>query len=312
VKTRIDHYRALPRRFRKTRLLVLGCGDVGLRLARRFSDRFRIFGVVRRQEAAQSVRDAGAVPVVADLDERREGRRGAFGRLASLASTVVHSAPPPASGSDDPFTRRAIAALHRANRWVYLSTSGVYGDCAGAWVEESRPVAPGSDRARRRVAAEHRLRRHAARSHKALVVLRVPGIYAADRLPLDRLSRGTPALVAADDVHTNHIHAEDLARIAVVAAMRGAGGRTVHASDGSDMKMGDYFDAVADAFGLARAPRLPRAQLREAVSPMLYSFMSESRRLSNRRLTKELRVRLHYPTVAHYLALVGRSPGAKA
>jgi nucleoside-diphosphate-sugar epimerase len=311
VKTRSVHYRALPRRFRKTRLLVLGCGDVGLRLVRRFSDRFRIFGIVRRAESAPAVRAAGAVPVIADVNERRAGRRGAVARLAALATTVIHSAPPPASGEDDPLTRRAIAALHRAQRWVYLSTSGVYGDCAGARVDESRPVAPTSDRARRRVAAERRLRRHAAQAQKTVIVLRVPGIYAGDRLPIERLERGTPALDPRDDVYTNHVHAEDLAAIAVVAALRGAAGRTYHASDSSEMKMGEYFDAVADAFGLARPPRLPREQLRQAVSPMLYSFMSESRRLSNRRLLDELRVRLRYPSVAHYLASV-TSPTAES
>jgi nucleoside-diphosphate-sugar epimerase len=300
------HYRALPRRFRKTRLVVLGCGDVGLRLARHFGERFRIFGVVRRPEAAAAVRDAGAVPIVADLQERHRGRRSAFRRLASLAATVVHSAPPPAQGHDDPLTRLAIAAMHRARRWVYLSTSGVYGDCGGALVDEARPVAPRNDRALRRVAAERRLRRHASRGGVKLNILRVPGIYAAERLPIERLQRGTPALAPPDDVFTNHIHADDLAWIAVVAALRGAGSRSFHASDSSHLRMGEYFDAVADAFALPRPPRLARAELKSQVSPMLYSFMSESRRLSNRRLLRELRVRLRFPAVGDFLATVRR------
>lgn len=292
---------------------MLGCGDVGLRLARRFGDRFRIFGVVRRADAAAAVREAGAVPIVADLDERRNGGRSAFRRLASLASIVVHSAPPAAHGSDDPLTRRAIAAMHRARRWVYLSTSGVYGDCAGALVDESRPAAPRNDRAVRRVAAERALRDHAARSGARLTLLRVPGIYAAERLPIERLRRGTPALSPQDDVYTNHVHADDLAWIAVLAALRGAGGRTYHASDSSHLRMGDYFDAVADAFALPRPPRLPRSELQALVTPMLYSFMSESRRLSNRRLLQELRARLRYPTVQTFLATVrGREGGASA
>jgi nucleoside-diphosphate-sugar epimerase len=299
--TRGRHYRALPRRFRRPRLLVLGCGDVGLRLARRFSGRVRIFGVVRRAESAGAVRAAGAVPLRADLD-----RPGAAARIAGLADRVVHSAPPPADGVDDPRTRRAIALLHRSRRWVYLSTTGVYGDCAGERIDESRPVSPRNDRAVRRVAAEDRLRRHATRSGARVSILRVPGIYAADRLPIERLQRGTPALAAPDDVYTNHIHADDLAAIAFVAALRGGPGRTYHASDSGQMRMGEYFDAVADAYGLPRPARLPREQLKAAVSPMLYSFMSESRRLSNRRLRDELRVRLRYPSVASFLAAVAR------
>lgn len=276
---------------------MLGCGDVGLRLCRRFGDRLHIVGVVRRAEAAAAVRAAGARALIADLDDRRTLRR-----LAGLAPAVLHSAPPPAAGHDDPRTRHALAALGRARVWVYLSTTGVYGDCAGAVIDETRRLAPATDRAVRRVAAERRLRARAARGSIRATVLRVPGIYAEDRLPLDRLQRGTPALAADDDVYTNHVHADDLARIAYVARWRGRSQRTVNAVDRSAMTMGAYFDAVADAYGLPRPPRLPRAALARAVSPMLLSFMSESRRIVPGRLERELRVRLRHPTVADFLA----------
>jgi nucleoside-diphosphate-sugar epimerase len=282
--------------------VVLGCGDVGLRFSRMYAGRLRIVGVVRRDEARDAVRAAGALPLRADLDARRGLRR-----LAGLAPRVLHSAPPPTEGRDDPRTRHALVAMHRAQAWVYLSTTGVYGDCAGARFDETRAVAPRNDRAVRRVAAERALRRRAARGAVRATVLRVPGIYAAERLPLERLQRGTPALVDADDVHTNHIHADDLARIAFVALMRGHSQRTVHAVDDSSMKMGEYFDAVARAYGLPPPPRLPRDALRAAVSPMLWSFMSESRRLDNRRLRRELRVRLRWPTVDAFLQAHGGS-----
>jgi nucleoside-diphosphate-sugar epimerase len=281
-------------------VLVLGCGDVGLRFVRAYADRLRIVGVVRRDEAADAVRAAGGVPLRADLD-----RRPSLRRLAGVAPRVLHSAPPPTEGRDDPRTRRALAALRGAKAWVYLSTTGVYGDCGGAFFDESRPVAPRNDRAVRRVAAERRLRRAAARGSIRATVLRVPGIYALERLPIERLQRGTPALIDADDVHTNHIHADDLARIAHAALWRGRSQRTVHAVDASAMKMGEYFDAVARAFGLPPAPRLPREALRAAVSPMLWSFMSESRRLDDRRLRRELRVRLRWPTVEAFLRAHG-------
>jgi nucleoside-diphosphate-sugar epimerase len=301
---RRPHYRSLSRRFRRPRVIVLGCGDVGLRFAHAVSGRMRVFGVVRRADAAGAVRAAGAVPVRADLDDGRSLRR-----LAGLAPRVLHSAPPPGDGRDDPRTRRALAALHGARTWVYLSTTGVYGDCGGARFDETRAPAPRNDRAVRRVAAERRLRRRAASGAIRATVLRVPGIYAAERLPIERLQRGTPALLDADDVYTNHIHADDLAHIAFVALWRGRSQRTLHAVDDTDMKMGEYFDAVARAYGLTAPPRLARDALRAAVSPMLYSFMSESRRLDNRRLHRELRARLRWPTVEAFLRLHGRAAG---
>jgi nucleoside-diphosphate-sugar epimerase len=302
--TRRPHYRSLPRRFRRPRVVVLGCGDVGLRFARAVSGRMRVFGVVRRAEAADAVRAAGAVPVRADLDDG-----GSLRRLAGLAPRVLHSAPPAGDGRDDPRTRRALAALHAASTWVYLSTTGVYGDCGGARFDESRVPAPHNDRAVRRVAAERRLRRRAASGRIRATVLRVPGIYAAERLPIERLQRGTPALLDADDVFTNHIHADDLAHIAFVALWRGRSQRTLHAVDDTHMKMGEYFDAVARVYGLTPPPRLAREALRAAVSPTLYSFMSESRRLDNRRLHRELRARLRWPTVECFLKVHGRLDG---
>jgi nucleoside-diphosphate-sugar epimerase len=284
--------------------VLLGCGDVGLRFARLFGDRLRIVGVVRRDESKAGVRAAGARALRVDLDDRR-----AAARLGGLAPRVLHSAPPPASGAGDPRTRHALAALHGARSWVYLSTTGVYGDCGGALIDETRRVAPRNERAVRRVAAERMLRRRAASGAIRATVLRVPGIYAAERLPIDRLRRGTPALIDTDDVQTNHIHADDLARIAFFALWRGRSQRTVHAVDDSSMKMGEYFDAVAHSVGLPPPPRLARDALRAAVSPVLWSFMSESRRLDNRRLHRELRLRLRYPTVGHLLRTLGPMPG---
>jgi nucleoside-diphosphate-sugar epimerase len=164
-------------------------------------------------------------------------------------------------------------------------------------VEETRPLNPQNARAKRRVDAEQVLRAWARRNRGHLSILRVPGIYAAERLPLERLKQGVPALINEDDVYTNHIHGDDLARIVVQALTRGAPSRIYHAVDDSELKMGEYFDAVAQTFDLPRAPRLPRAQLKNAVSPMLWSFMSESRRLSNARIKTELGTRLRYPCV---------------
>ncbi len=286
-----------PNLFRRPRLLVVGCGDVGMRLLPLLAGRFRLFALTSQRERCAELRAAGAVPVVADLDQP-----ATLGRLRGLADWVVHLAPPQPDGSVDRRTRHLVAALGKTARLVYVSTSGVYGDCGGELVHETRPVAPRNARALRRVDAERVLRAWALAREARLAILRVPGIYAADRLPLKRLEQGTPALRAEDDVYTNHIHADDLARIVARALFRARGGRVVHAVDDTRMKMGDYFDAVADAHGLARPPRLPRDELQAVVTPTLLSFMSESRRLDNTRLKRELGVRLRYPDVAAALA----------
>ncbi|MCC2971861.1 SDR family oxidoreductase [Massilia sp. IC2-476] len=283
--------------FKRPRLLVVGCGDVGMRLLPLLAGRFRVFALTSQRERCAELRAAGAVPVVADLDQP-----ASLQRLRGLADWVLHLAPPQPEGSLDRRTRHLVAVLGQARRLVYVSTSGVYGDCGGELVRETRPVAPRNARAQRRVDAEQVLRAWAVANGARLAILRVPGIYAADRLPLKRLEQGTPALRPEDDVYTNHIHADDLARIVALALLRGLPGRVVHAVDDTRMKMGEYFDAVADAYGLARPPRLPRSELQAVVTPMLLSFMSESRRLDNTRLKRELRARLRYPDVAAALA----------
>ncbi len=288
----------------RPRLLVVGCGDVGLRLLPLVRDRFRVFAVTSRPDRIPELRAAGAIPVVANLDQP-----DSLHRLKGLADTVVHLAPPPSDGERDRRTRNLAAILPRHGTVVYVSTTGVYGDCGGALFDETRPVAPKNARAVRRVDAEQVLRRWARQSGARLAILRVPGIYAADRLPVERLRQGTPALLPDDDPYTNHIHADDLAKIVALAVFRAAPQRVYHTVDDSDLKMGDYFDAVADAFGLPHPPRLPRAQLVERVSPMLLSFMSESRRLHNGRMKGELGVRLRYPTVADLLASLGPRQG---
>lgn len=281
----------------RPRLLLIGCGDVGMRLLPLLCPRFRVFAVTRDPEHAPRLRAAGAVPILADLDQP-----ASLARLRGLARYVVHLAPPPAAGVRDVRTRNVTAILPEGARLVYVSTSGVYGDCGGALIDETRPVAPKNARAERRVDAERVLRAWARRSGSSAAILRVPGIYAQDRLPLKRLHAGTPALRPEDDVYTNHIQADDLARIVVLALFRARPGRIYHATDDTRLKMADYFDVVADAYGLPRAPRLPRAALREVVSPLLMSYMSESRRLDNTRLRRELGVRLRYPDVQHALA----------
>ena len=281
----------------RPRLLIVGCGDVGMRLIPLLRSRFRVFALTSQSERLSELRSAGVIPILGNLDNPQS-----LYRLKGLADIVVHLAPPPMQGSLDQRTRNLVAILPRHGRLVYVSTTGVYGDCKGAFFDETRPVAPVNARAERRVDAERVLRRWARHHEGKLSILRVPGIYAADRLPLERLRQGTPALLDVDDVYTNHIHADDLAQIIAFALFRAQPLRVYHTVDDSALKMGDYFDQVATAFKLPLPPRVPRAELSKQVSPMLLSFMSESRRLSNQRMKTELGVRLRWPAVSDLLA----------
>lgn len=283
------------------RLLIIGCGDVGLRVALLLRSRYRIYALTRGAGQLATLRQHGLIPLTGDLD-----RPGTLAGLSGLAHEVIHLAPPPARGVTDTRTAHLIAALGRGRslpqHFIYISTSGVYGDCSGALIDETSPLRPQTERARRRADAERRLRIWGARTGVRVSILRVPGIYAADRLPVARIERGTPALQAEDDTYVNHVHADDLARMVIAALHHGQANRSYNASDDAPQKMGDYFDLVADRFNLPRPPRLTRSDVRSAVPENLYSFMNESRRLANHRIKQELRVRLRYPTVREGIA----------
>ncbi|WP_250512354.1 NAD-dependent epimerase/dehydratase family protein [Caballeronia sp. INDeC2] len=327
------------RNLRRARVLIVGCGDVGMRVLPLLHARAnapRVVALTHHPERAGELRAAGATPISGDLDLRRS-----LGRLAGLARNVLHLAPPQRDGDSDRRTRALIAALRRPRRsvardakthwlhpdragktafivpdglraattrrtgprtrFVYASTTGVYGDCAGAWIDETRPARPENERARRRVSAERQLRAAGVESGWRVSIVRIPGIYAANRLPVARIEKGMPALIESDDVYTNHIHADDLAAILVRALARGRPQRVINASDDTDLRMADYFDRVADAYGLPRVPRISRREAQARLEPMTLSFMRESRRLSNARLKRELGYVLRHPTVDDFL-----------
>ncbi|OIR16762.1 NAD dependent epimerase/dehydratase family protein [mine drainage metagenome] len=290
------------------RLLIIGCGDIARRVIPLLAGRYRICALIRTAARGKALSAQGIMPIHGDLDEF-----ASLARLAGLADIVLHLAPPPNAGILDTRTRHLLAALSRGRlpeRFVYISTSGVYGDCGGAVVGETRAIHPQNARAQRRADAERQIRGWAGRNGVQASILRVPGIYAAERLPLERIRAGTPAFVAAEDGYTNHIHADDLAHVIVAALRRGKANRVYHASDDSELRMGDYFDAVADAHGLPRPPRVSRAEAQRVLPESLLSFMNESRRLSNERMKRELKAVLRYPTVA--AALQSLAAGAAA
>jgi nucleoside-diphosphate-sugar epimerase len=305
---------ALPARFRRERVLIVGCGDVGLRVARALNGRVRLLALTSSADRIEALRTRGITPLHGNLDQPQS-----LARLAGLATRVVHLAPPPAEGHPQWWRDLRTLALLRSLRrrlapatLVYGSTSGVHGDCGGEWVDEAWPVRPRTARAQRRVDAERAVRHYGRVAHVRASILRIPGIYAPDRAggtPRERLLKRTPVLDAADDVYTNHIHADDLARAVVAAMWRGKPQRIYNASDDTELKMGDYFDLAADLYGLPRPPRVARGTAQNELPLMLLSFMSESRRLDNRRLKRELGLALRFSTVASGLRAPFRHAG---
>lgn len=297
---------SLMQSFGKPSILIIGCGDIGLRVAKQLSRSHRVFALTSQQRRFQELREVGATPILGNLDQPES-----LWRLTGLAQTVIHLAPPQNSGNRDCRTRNLIRILAQGSnavrRLIYISTTGVYGDHRGAKVSEITPVNPQSERAKRRVDAERVLRLWGPANGVSVTILRVPGIYAADRLPIERLEAKTPALVPEEDAYSNHIQSDDLARLVCAAVYHGKPQRIINACDGGETKMGDYFDEVADAFGLQRPARLPGNELQKIVSPMLWSFMRESRRVTNTRLP-ELKTPLRYPSVGHFLKTISKNP----
>ncbi|MEP6966217.1 MAG: NAD-dependent epimerase/dehydratase family protein [Polaromonas sp.] len=296
---------ALPFRFRRQRVLIVGCGDVGLRVARSLPSRVKLVALTSSAERVDALRRARITPLQGNLDEPATLRR-----LAGLATRVLHLAPPPGdhlNWRNDPRTVALLRALRLRSlplSLVYGSTSGVYGDCGGEPVNETRPLNPHTPRSQRRAHAEAHVRLFGRATATPVHILRIPGIYAPDReggTPRARLLKGTPVLRREDDVYTSHIHADDLARACIAALWRGKPQRITHACDDTRLLMGDYFDLAADLYRLQRPPRVARDTATQQLPLMLLSFMSESRRLDNQRLKKDLRLVLRYPTVAEGL-----------
>ena len=289
---------ALPSRFRRERVLIVGCGDVGMRVARLLRGRVRLFALTSQPVRIPELRAHGLTPLQGDLDAAHTLRR-----LAGLATRVVHLAPPPSVGWADPRSQAMVRALRLRQKpisVVYGSTSGVYGDCQGDWVSETRALHADTPRAQRRVNAEAMLRFWGQSLATRINILRIPGIYASDRdggTPRARLLKATPVLREQDDVYTNHIHADDLARACCLALWRGSAQRVYNVNDDSGMKMGDYFDLAADLYGLPRPPPIAREGADQQLPLMMLSFMNESRRMVNHRMKQELRLVLQYPTV---------------
>jgi len=278
------------------KVLIIGCGDIGRRAAKLWqSEGYDIFGIVRSDASARVLRQQEIEPIPYDLDFADNTLS-----LPLKDSLVFYFIPPDRSGHRDNRMRHFLASIkpkQNPKRIIYISTSGVYGDCRGNWVTEESPVNPMIDRSRRRVDAERALSGWAKKSVVSIVTLRVPGIYGPNRLPIQRIQAGEPVLRQEDAPWTNRIHADDLARVAVQAAKTKRPDRVYNISDGNPGTVTEYYNTVADAIQLPRPPTISMEKARRIFSPMRLSFLAESRRLDNRRMLGELNIVLRYPTM---------------
>lgn len=280
-------------------MLIVGCGYIGRRVAQRLSgEKYRVTGCVRSATGAAALMDAGITALQADLD------RGVPHSLPGGFEDVFYFAPPPRDGDTDTRMASFLQALDAGSvrRIVYISTSAVYGDCQGAWIDESQVTEPTTGRGRRRLDAEQQLTAWCDRHGVQWTILRVPGIYGPGKLPLARLEKGLPVLREADAPYTNRIHGDDLAMICVAAMQADSCNTVYNVSDGHPSNMTDYFFRVADAAGVPRPPVVTRAEAEAVLSSGMLSFLADSRRMKNDRLLKELGVTLQYPDLEAGLA----------
>jgi len=282
-------------------IFIVGCGDIGGRVARLWRLRgLLVRALARSKGSAERLRSQGIEPVSGDLDQA-----DSLPQIALDGQALYYFAPPAEGGDDDP---RMVSFLNSLQQQslpevvVYLSTSGVYGDRKGAWVDEVTPPQPQTIRAKRRLAAETALREWGRTNGVAVVILRVGGIYGPGRLPIARLKKGLPVLREAECGYTNRIHAEDLAAISVAAAELGGADRVYNVSDGQNGTMTQYFKAVAARLGLPQPQEISFSEAQQQLSPAMLSYLTESRRMRNQRMLEELEITLSYPDLTSGLA----------
>lgn len=277
-----------------TDVLIIGCGDIGERVAVIERSEGRIVkGLVRSEASAERLTAAGIQPITADLDVP-----ASLNNLPVKDALVYYFAPPPGTGAIDPRMEAFTNLPGPSNlpkRVVYISTTGVYGDCAGEWVTEDRPPRPQADRAKRRFAAENALRHWSEKCRVPIVILRVPGIYGRGLLPEKRIRAGEPVLREEESLYSNRIHADDLARVCCAAGHHPHPGPIYNVSDGHPTTMTDFFYRVADVLGIPRPPAITLEQARRQMGEGMLSYLAESKRIDNRRMRDELGVELMYP-----------------
>ena len=286
---------------------IIGCGNIGQRVARLYQKQgIQTRATVQSKESLALCQQQGIDTVLLNLDDSESA--------ATILSTqdfkhaeIFYFIPPPATGLIDARLKCFLENLVKDNanklpkRIVLISTTGVYGDCKGAWIDETQPTNPTVARAKRRLDSEQCLTQWCQQQQVEWVILRVPGIYALDRLPIARLQQNLPVLTITEAPFTNRIHADDLAMVCKTAMHDSASGEIYNACDNQPSTMTDYFNAVADYAELPRPPQVSREKANEVMSAGMLSYLKESRKIHNKKLIETLNIKLCYPTLADAL-----------
>ena len=287
-----------------TSVFIVGCGDMGKRVAREYlAEGIPVSALLRSPEKGAALEAMGIRTVIADLDDP-----ATLTGLPTAGAILLYFAPPPGGGHQDPRVRnlcQAMAPGDEPARTVYMSTSGVYGDCGDDTVTEESPATPLTARGKRRLHAESLWREWGAERNVPVIILRVTGIYGPGRLPVSQLTTGQPVLEVGIANLTNRIHADDLTAVCRAAADRGGNGQIYNVSDGHPTTMTDYFNAAADFLGLPRPRQVSWEEAHQVMSPLMLSYVAESRRMDNRKIREELGVTLRYPTLAEGITACG-------
>ncbi len=309
------------------RVVVVGCGRLGRQVAAAaMAKGFAVQAIVRTPGSKRSL-EARRIPArVLDLDQdldpdtgQNTGRQvGQYGNRACTAKRpdfhgahVFYFVPPAGTGSEDRRIHRFLDLFSDGNlpaSVVLLSVTGVYGDCGGAWVTEDTPVEPMTDRARRRLYVEQVFRRWVESQRVGYCILRAAGIYGPGRLPVARLRARKPVLDPSEPVFSNRIHEQDLVRVCIALLEKTHLNTLLNVADDAPSTMSDYFFQVADSLGLPRPPVISRRRAGVLLSDGMLSYLSESRRISNRRMKTLLGLELQYPTLADGLSAMKHKP----
>jgi len=271
---------------------VIGCGDIGRRVAASYGDQI-VRGVVRSKSSVDSCQNTNIIASQIDLDTSYTLPHEQFNN-----ANVFYFAPPPSTGLNDPRLEVFLNTVSNLpKRIVLISTTGVYGDSKGEWIDENTPINPKAERAHRRVSAEQLLQGWASNHNREFMILRVPGIYAQDRLPLSRLKKGLAVVNENEAGWTNRIHADDLAQACKAAMECERKNQIINVTDGNPSSMTDYFNRVADYAGLARPPQISMKEAEETLSEGMVSYLKESRRIRNEKMLDILDITLKYPSL---------------
>lgn len=274
---------------------IVGCGYVGRRLALQLGKEYNLYGLVRTTASLKSLRSAHVEPIMLDLDKL--GKQD-LSPVWFRNCTLFYFAPPRADGESDVRLHRFLNLLETIpDTMVYISTTGIYGNTHGAVVDESSPVNPQTQRAMRRVSAEHITRIWCTENKVRRVVLRVPAIYGPGRLPLDRLRKQEPVIRADESPIINRVHVDDLVQACLAAALNPQARGIYNVSDGNACSMTEFLRLVAELANLPMPAEIPLDEAQLSYSPEFLSYLDESRRVDNTRMRKELGVQLRYADV---------------